>query len=139
MARQSARGSGERCKFYQGLIDTLSAAAESTYELEKLQDDGLSLRIHLESYWRQTGVRPPQLEIEPIPTEVQHVWGWWLQLQETRSSAFSGHSHITYTELDSWARLLDIKVTPFEVQCLMKLDSVFIICHAPEPVKPTEG
>lgn len=51
----------------------------------------------------------------------------------------SGHCHISYTEVANWSRLLKIELTAFEVTCIMKLDSVFVKCHAPEPVKPTEG
>lgn len=78
---------------------------------------------------------PEELLVEPIPTELEYVWHWWLELQETRAPSMNGHAHITYTELDSWTRLLQIRLTPFEVKCLMKLDSVFVKCHAPEPVK----
>lgn len=130
MAGESVGGVGKRRKFYQGLIDKLSASARSLHELEALQDDGASLRAHLESLYRQTGVCPEQLNVDPIPQELIYLWNWWAQLEKTRMPSMSGISSITYTEIDSWARLSNIKLTAFEVKCLIALDTVFVECNA---------
>jgi hypothetical protein len=129
---------GSRRKFYQGLIQQLSAAVRSRFELQALQEDGLSLEDHLRSYWRQTGICPGQLQVETIPYEIEYIWGWWIELQHTRQPAFSGHSHITYTEVRNWSLLVDITVTAFEVKCIMEIDTIFIDCHRPAPSNQSE-
>jgi hypothetical protein len=90
-----------------------------------LQEDGISLQVHLESHWRQTGVLPEQLNVAPIPYELAHVWGWWMQLQATRSTGME-QNHITFQEIASWSNLLGIGVSQFEVRGLMALDTCFI-------------
>jgi hypothetical protein len=88
-------------------------------------DDGLTLEQHLESYWKQSGVKPEQLDFPPIPVEVQHTWDWWIALNRTRAVGMDAN-HITYTEIANWSTLLKIGVTDFEVQCIMALDSAYI-------------
>lgn len=71
---------------------------------------------------------PDQLNVLPIPIDVDHIWDWWLELGRTRSTGMDA-SHITYTEVESWSRLLQLNVSKFEVRCLMALDTVFINCQ----------
>ncbi len=88
-------------------------------------DDGLTLEQHLTSYWKQSGVLPPQLDIPPIPYELKYIWDWWCDLHKTRPVGMD-EGHITYTEIENWSTLLKISVTPFEVRCIMALDSAYI-------------
>ena len=66
---------------------------------------------------------PPQLDFPPIPYELDHIWNWWIELDKTRQVGMEECS-ITYSEIESWSRLLKIDVTPFEVQCLIGIDSL---------------
>lgn len=88
-------------------------------------DDGLTLEQHLISYWKQSGVLPEQLDYPPIPVEIQHIWGWWVELDSTRAVGMD-LSHISYTEIVNWSNLLKIGITRFEVQCIMALDSAYL-------------
>ena len=91
-------------------------------------DDGLTLETHLVSHWKQSGVMPDQLNFPPIPYELEYIWDWWLELQKTRPNGMQA-GHITYSEVDRWSFLLKINVDPFEVRCIMALDSVFLQCQ----------
>lgn len=88
-------------------------------------DDGLTLEHHLISYWKQSGILPDQLNIPPIPHELYYIWSWWLDLHKTRPVGMS-EGHVTYTEMSNWSNLLKIKITPFEIRCIMLLDSAYI-------------
>jgi len=88
-------------------------------------EDGQTLETHLVSYMKQSGVCPPQLDIPPFPYEAEHIWEWWLQLQQTRAVGMAAN-HITYTEVENWAKRLKINPTPFEVRCIMAIDSAYL-------------
>lgn len=88
-------------------------------------EDGQTLETHLTSIWRQSGVIPDALDTLPVPYDLEHVWNWWLQLQETRPVGMQ-EGHITYTEMQNWSTLLKINVSPFEVRCIMAIDSAYI-------------
>ena len=70
---------------------------------------------------------PDQLDVEPFPYEVNHIWEWWLTLQASRPIGMQS-GHITYAEIHSWSTVLKINVTPFEVRCIMALDSLYLAC-----------
>lgn len=91
-------------------------------------DDGLTLEVHLTNYWRQSGVCPEQLNHPPIPYELSYIWDWWVDLQKTRPIGM-GEGHITYSEIMNWSTLLKINVDPFEVRCIMALDSAYLGCR----------
>lgn len=91
-------------------------------------DDGLTLETHLINYWRQSGEMPEQLNYKPIPYELEYVWGWWVKLHATRSIGMS-ESPISYTEILNWSTLLQINVNPFEVRCIIAIDSAYFTCR----------
>lgn len=103
------------------------AAVTNRFELSEVQSDKITLESHLLNYWRQSGVMPEQLDTKPIPFEIAHVWSWWLELRQTRQIGMAA-CHITYTEVFSWAALLNIKLLPFEVRCLMAIDTACLEC-----------
>lgn len=65
------------------------------------------------------------LDVDPIPVEAAHLWEWWHQLNETRQAGFK-LCHISYLELAAWAGVLHLRLSPFEVRCIMALDSCFL-------------
>lgn len=88
-------------------------------------DDGLTLETHLVSHWKQSGELPEQLDVPALPFELEYIWDWWLALNESRNVGMD-INHISYTEIMTWSTLLKITLTPFEVRCIMALDSVYI-------------
>lgn len=129
MAGQNAGRVGSGCKFYQALIRDLSAYAEGYFELAELQEDGLTLETHLKSHWRQSGQMPSQLDTTPLPFELCHVWEWWCLLNKRRQSGMDVCT-ITFTEIKAWKELYELKTTPFEIDCILMLESVYMRIQA---------
>lgn len=97
-------------------------------------DDGLTLRDHLVSHWKQSGVMPDQLAVAPIPYELEHIWDWWVQLDDRRQVGMDVCA-LTYTEITNWSILLKINPTPFEVRCIIALDCAFMRNHRAQQAK----
>ena len=86
-----------------------------------------SLRDQLNSVYRQTGVLPIELVEEPqIPECLDYVWQWFIELNRTRSSNGFSMNPISYSEIDSWARVTGTPINPFEVQLIKDLDTLFL-------------
>ena len=131
MARKNCRSHRGRSKFYQGLIEALSIYARQQVELSKPEKDGASLRSHLESVQRQTGITPEQLAVDELPDCIAHVWLWFCQLSPKRAVGMAA-GPIASLEIEAWARLHRIEMTPFEVTALEALDTVYLQAQAKE-------
>lgn len=70
-----------------------------------------------------TGKPPKELLDLKIPDSIQEVWGWFLQLNSTRSSGF-GISAITYTEMLSFFTLLGIVPEEQELELIKVFDGI---------------
>lgn len=116
------------------------AYGTAKFELSEVMEDGLTLETHLTSHWRQSGVCPDQLNYPDLPYELAHIWEWWIDLQSTAPIGME-RSHINYTEIANWSTLLKINITPFEIRCIMALDSAHMRCHSEqrEKKKPSQS
>lgn len=81
-----------------------------------------------------TGQLPKELEASPCPHELSYIWSWFLELSGARSSNGFAANPIQYSEIDAWARLKKINITPFEVEAIVKIDGVFL-SHMAEKAK----
>lgn len=91
------------------------------------QKDGSSLRSHLESIERQTGRKPKQLaEIPEMPADVGYLWAWFLELDGGRGGNGFGLNPLSYSEIQAWATLMRVKLVPWEVEAIKRIDSVRI-------------
>jgi hypothetical protein len=100
--------------------------AEHTFRLDQRQADGRSLRDHLESLEKQTGTTPQGLIAPEIHPAGQHLWGWFQELHVARGSSGFGPSAISYSEIQAWAALNGMAVSPWEVSVLKRLDGVYL-------------
>ncbi len=100
--------------------------AENELALSEQQSDGGSLRHHLESVERQTGVTPEQLEPVPFPETLEFIWRDFHELNNGRTSNGYTLNPISYTELDAWNRLTNKAVTAQEIDIIKQLDGVFL-------------
>lgn len=96
--------------------------------------DGLTLEAHLMSGWRQTGKMPERLDVPPIPYELEYIWDWWQELDKIRPSGME-LQRIDHLMIESWSRLEKIGVVPFEVRCIMALDSAYVRCYNQQHAK----
>jgi hypothetical protein len=126
ICRANIQRIGEFGKFYQEQVSLLLAYAESEFELLKLQEDGQSLRVHLESAWRQTGKKPERLDTGDIPEHLEYIWNWFIELNNTRQHAEYGRLPITYSEMQAWCELTGSKPSSNDVKLIKLIDSLLL-------------
>ena len=99
------------------------------------QDDGATLRDHLESIERQTGRTPEQLQPVDCPEAVRYLWEYFRSMNIRRaSSGFGSIMHegagrrnpISHGEMESWARRNRFTLEPFEEQALDALEMMYL-------------
>lgn len=101
--------------------------ASHEFILNQTDDKGISQREHLEQVEKQTGRKPKDLENpNEFPTVLSHVWSFFIQLHNSRTSGFSGPNLITYQEIESWKNLTGNSVTPYEIDCIKRLDMEYM-------------
>ena len=88
------------------------------------QADGSTLKQNLENVYRMTGKKPPELEIEPIPDCLVHVWHWFLQLNSQRTSKGFGVNPITNQDMWFFFQLEGIEPESWELDLIRKFDQV---------------
>ena len=66
--------------------------------------------------WKSTGRKPKQLDTEPLPDALAHVWAWWLDVR--------GHDPLTWSELHAWSAMSATSVSGFEADAMMAIDRI---------------
>lgn len=89
------------------------------------------MRDQLENVWRQTGVKPKELDnIPELPSSCEEVWSWFLNLHESRSSNGFGVNPIPYSDIDAFFRLKQIQPELWEIDLLKRLDRETLAVYA---------
>lgn len=92
-----------------------------------IQKDGTSLRSQYESVQRQTGKTPKVLaEIPEMPQALVYLWIWFCELDAARGGNGFGLNPLSYAEIQAWSTLMRVKLAPWEVEALKRVDSVRI-------------
>ena len=82
-----------------------------------------SLRDQLNSVWRQTGVKPKELDdLIELPKSTKHVWDIFILLDSVRSTDFGNPNPINFTEIQSYSNLSGIEFESWEIELIMALD-----------------
>jgi hypothetical protein len=140
----SIHSQGGRCrsdgdgKFYRELIEAMGEYASKQFALAVRQKDGYSLRDHLESGYRQTGVMPEELNIEPLPSSAVYLWNWFLEMHRGRSSNGFGANAISFLEIFAWQRVKGQTLTDWEVEGILAMDAAFLSSAAAQPKVETQ-
>lgn len=111
------------------------AFAKPQFELNARQQDGASLRDHLNVAFNATGIKPEQLDVPELPESVAYIWGWFCDLNRTRTSNGYGANCLTYTEIKDWMYVTDIHLEPFELRAIMAIDVEYMNQSAKEASK----
>jgi hypothetical protein len=77
---------------------------------------------------RAAGVEiPAHLLPPPCPEELQYILAWYYQLSATRDPpSLSGTpAAIRFSEMLAWVQLFGIRLTRFELNCLVTLDVTY--------------
>lgn len=76
-------------------------------------------------------MKPRELDdIPELPSSCYEVWGWFLNLNESRSSNGFGFNPITYSDVDSFFRLKQIQPEQWEVDLVKRLDREVLSIYA---------
>jgi hypothetical protein len=87
----------------------------------------------LNSVWRQTGIKPKELEdVIELPESCFQVWKWFIDLHNSRTSNGFGVNPISYTEIKAYFDLIDIKVEEWEVTLIKLFDNEALSAFAKE-------
>lgn len=65
------------------------------------------------------------LHPDPPHFAIAHIWGWFQELNASRPMGFDVGG-ISYAEIEAWARLSRIPITPHEVKVIKVIDSIFL-------------
>lgn len=88
---------------------------------------GNSLRDQLNNAWRQTGIKPKQLdELKELPDSCSHLWKIFIDLHNARSSNGFGVSPISYLEIQSYSKLYQIKFEDWELDLIRMFDQTVL-------------
>jgi hypothetical protein len=91
------------------------------------------LRDQLNSVWRQTGVKPAELEdIKDLPESCLQVWKWFIDLNNSRSSNGFGVNPISYSDIKSYFDLIGIELEEWELYLIKRLDQESMSSYAKE-------
>jgi len=64
----------------------------------------------------------------PIPKSLTYLWGFFLELSRQRGSNGFGPSPLAYTDIYSWTKLTKIRLSGWEIDLILKLDSAYLSC-----------
>ena len=70
-----------------------------------------------------------------LPTSLRHIWEYFGELSITRRNYGWGVTPLTYSEIFAWRTLRGINLDAWELDTLMRLDSVFMDVEAEAAIK----
>lgn len=108
------------------MTDELIVFVKNEFELDQPQSDGQSLRTHLQSVERQTGITPEQLSPVEVGDELAYIWKYFISMNRRRTSSGFGPNPISSLELIAWANNHGIPLNPFEVEVLDSIELEFL-------------
>lgn len=97
------------------------------------EKDGATRRSHLE-HAAARGVEAAQQALEgpELPEPLRYLYEWVMEVHGRSGVDMSGLSPLTYQTIAVWARLMDRRPRPHEVEALLTLDAVLLFPDAVE-------
>ena len=83
----------------------------------------------MKSAYKQSGIKPEQLEEHEFPFLFERAWNFFSELNSSRSSNGFGLNSISYTEIHAWNQLTNSEITEKEVEILRLLDYEYLTIH----------
>lgn len=83
------------------------------------------MREQLETIKKKTGKLPPEYQDQKeLPIYLSDIWGYFLQLDNKRTSNGFGVNPITYSDLNAFCMLKRIELEDYETDLIMRLDNM---------------
>lgn len=91
------------------------------------------MRDQLNSIWRQTGIKPKELEdLVELPESCVSVWKWFIDLHNARSSNGFGVNPIYYSEIKAYFDLIELQPEEWEVNLIRLFDNQALEAYSKE-------
>lgn len=88
------------------------------------------------SVWRQTGVKPKELEdMLEFPQDMMQVWKFFIDLHNGRSGNGFSANPISYSDIYSYFQLIGIEPHDWEIDVIRKLDMIALDAFAEQARK----
>lgn len=118
---------GRTRAFYRGLRDALTQHAQAQFTLARQLPDGHTEREHLLAMERATGIPAPELHLPVLPAGCKQLWDTFIELHNARGgTGMGGPLPIGWRDLQGWQDVRRVRLTPWEVDTLMAMDSVAV-------------
>ena len=119
------------------MIAALVAYAAYEFELNETQEgDGKTLKEHLVSAWRQTGIMPQALaDAPPLPDGAAGIWRDFLDIHQDREIRDGQPCRLAARDIEGWQLLNRARLEPWEVDAVRRLDRAYLIQRAKEKAK----
>lgn len=88
--------------------------------------DGATLRHHLESVYRQTGIMPDKLVPVEFPNVFEFVWHDFCELDRARTNNGYTVNPLSYSEIAHWNDLTNRDISGKEVEIIKMLDILYL-------------
>lgn len=88
--------------------------------------DGSTWRQHLLSYENQTGVKPEELKVEPLPDYLSDIFDSFVSLSSRRAWTDNGPSPITFEAIFARQLVLGSRFKAWELDAVLGLDSAYL-------------
>lgn|GEM_PF-1180188 len=93
--------------------------------------EGQSLREHLLTHYRRTGVLPAMLANAPeLPEGMEVLWNDFLALHGSRGHTMSGPARITFSDIDAYQRVTGASLQPWEINAIRGADNAYLTVQA---------
>jgi hypothetical protein len=73
---------------------------------------------------------PPELEAIECPEEMLYVWEYFRGMCARRQHNGRNFEPLSNTEIEAWARLRGVRLTPSEVQAIDELEMMYLLKKA---------
>lgn len=81
--------------------------------------------------YRITGKMPKMLlEAPALPVGLEDLWGWFVQLHDSRGSSGFGPARISHLDLFAWQQVSGVSLAPWEVEAIRRADNAYLADHA---------
>lgn len=90
-----------------------------------MQDDGCTLRSHLEVIQRTTGITPEELQPVPYPHELHYLLEHFGAMSGKRQNGMS-IGPLSSAEILAWQQRRKVRFDPFEESIIDRLDVLFL-------------
>jgi hypothetical protein len=100
--------------------------ARAEFRLDLTREGKCTLRAHLQQAQASTGRRPSELDTPAAPRALLYLIAAFGDIARGRPPGFSGPGAISWAEIESWCRLNQTPLDPWEVRVIRALDAVWL-------------